>query len=220
MWLDTSKLEAVIFDMDGVLFLSTDCHEQAYRETLQSIGIHHFSYSSLAGMRTDEAIKKVLAKNKHKITETLVSDLVARKRSKALELLEQAGVLREGCQELVEHLTTAGYRLVLASSASPQTIALFLRKSGLGKKFEFILDGSMVEHAKPAPDIYQLAIQKLKLEPSQCVVVEDAVSGIQAAQAAGTKVVALTGTESQEKLMATKPEYIVDRLSEIGPILL
>lgn len=208
-------IKAVIFDMDGVLFLSTDCHERAYREALRSIGIHSFAYSAIAGMRTDEAISKILAENKYEITEALVNTLVIKKREKALELLEQRGSVRAGSQELIERLAQAGYRLVLASSASPQTVALFLKKSGFKEKFEYIIDGSMVKRAKPAPDIYQLAIQKLNLEPVQCVVVEDATSGIRAALDARTQVIAITGTESREKLLCTGVSQVVDQLTTI-----
>lgn len=215
MSLDISKLEAVIFDMDGVLFLSTNCHERAYAEALRSVGIDTFSYRAIAGMRTDEAMRKILTENNYEVTETAVNALVAKKRQKALELLEQAGKIREGTQELMARLVQKKYRLVLASSASPQTVALFLRKSGLEKAFEYVLDGSMVERAKPAPDIYLLAIQKLDLEPKQCLVVEDAKSGIEAALAAGANVLAITGTELREKLLAAGANEVVEELKKI-----
>lgn len=60
MILDKEKIQAVIFDMDGVLFLSGDSHERAWRETLESIGITDFSYATIAGMRTDDALIKVI----------------------------------------------------------------------------------------------------------------------------------------------------------------
>lgn len=209
-----NEIKAVIFDMDGVLFLSTDCHERAYAEAMDSVGIHSFSYPAIAGMRTDEAIEKILTENGYEATEKTVNTLVAKKRKKALALLEHEGRIREGSRELIQRLTKR-YRLVLASSASSQTVALFLKKTGFGEKFELILDGSMVKNAKPAPDIYQLAIQKLNLKPMQCVVVEDAVSGIQAALGAQARVVAIAGTESREKLLSAGASHVVDQLEDI-----
>ena len=95
------KFQAILFDMDGVLFLSTDCHERAYREVLQTVGIKYFSYAAIAGMRTDEAIKKILLENHQVVTSDVVRELTTKKRRRALALLDQEGRVAEGSKELV-----------------------------------------------------------------------------------------------------------------------
>ncbi len=219
MGLDIAGLKAVIFDMDGVLFHSSDCHEEAWRDVFQSVGITDFSYTSIAGMRSDEAVRKILAAHGHSVTEMLIEKLVTQKRKRALELLTVRGKVAEGSQTLIRQLNKR-YQLVLASSASTPTVELFLKKSGSADAFAFVLDGTAVKRAKPDPEIYRLALEKLSLAPEQAIVIEDAVSGIEAAQRASIAVLALAGTETRETLTEAGAEIVVDRLSEIGAILL
>jgi len=216
---DFSRIKALIFDMDGVLFLSSGCHEKAYRETLAAIGITDFSYSSIAGMRTDEAMKKILLLYGRNLDEAEVQTLAANKRKKVLELLAEGGEVAPGSAELLARLSRK-YRLALASSASPQTVEFFFRKSGYADIFEFVLNGSSVISAKPDPEIYALAVQKLGLELDECVVIEDAVSGVQAACSAGIPVITIAERRHHEEFAHLKPIVIVSNVAEIEPFLL
>lgn len=212
------RARAVIFDMDGVLFSSGRSHEQAFIETLQEANFGPFSYADVAGMRTDEAVKKLYQEQGRTLSEEDLACLVASKQGKARALLEAEGRLMEGADKLLNDLTKH-YRLALASSASKPTVDIFLSKLSRPDVFEFCLDGSMVERAKPAPDIYTEAARRLALEPSQCVVIEDAVSGVVAAQAAGIRTFAVTGTDTSEKLLAAGAERIVTSLQELQLLL-
>lgn len=214
-----SGIKAIIFDMDGVLFLSTDCHEKAFRKTFAQIGITDFSYASIAGMRTDEAMKKILVDNERPIHEETLKELVERKRRSARELLATYGKVTEGSNELVGRLSQK-YRLALASSASPETVRLFLRKSGYADAFEICLDGSIVKEAKPSPEIYLTILKELDLEPKECIVVEDSVSGVQSAERAEIPVIGVTGTESGQKLLEAGAIHTVNDLADIEPILM
>ncbi len=210
--------EAVIFDMDGVLFESSDCHERAYKHALAPMGIMNFSYAAIAGMRTDEAMRKILFENGKTATDEEVKKLVAKKRAQAQALLRQDSTVAVGSKALIATLRKK-YRLALATSASRETLALFLEKCGYADAFEVVLDGSMVIGAKPAPDIYELALKKLNLAASQCVVVEDSVSGITAAQVAHIPVIALMSDITAEKIKSLRPTAMVGHLSEMQQIL-
>jgi HAD superfamily hydrolase (TIGR01509 family) len=213
-----SDTRAIIFDMDGVLFLSSGCHERAFQETLSGIGIVGFSYASIAGMRTDDAMRKVLAENgRGDVDDSELDALVEDKRGRARGLLAEEGVVADGAAELVAHLH-GKYRLALASSASPRSVELFLKRSGFSETLEFSLDGSMVPNAKPAPDIYDLAVRKLGLKPGQCVVIEDAVNGVQAAVAANIPVIAIAPERHRDAFARFKPVMIISDLSDIGPL--
>ncbi len=207
-------IEAVIFDMDGVLFLSSDCHERAYREVLNEIGISDFSYASVAGMRTDEAMVKVLSERGRKFSSEELWVLVSAKRKKALELLETEGRIAPGSEQLV-HALQERYRLALVSSASPQTVEFFIRKCGFSDVFSVVLDGSMVKEAKPSPEIYQEATKRLDIAPERCIVVEDASSGVRAGRNAGMWVVGVIGTESEEDLFTAGANFVVKKISDI-----
>lgn len=211
---DFPDVKALIFDMDGVLFLSSDCHEEAFREIFTDCGIKDFLYASIAGMRTDDAFRKIFIENGKMLDNSQLQVLVEEKRKKALALLAEKGEIMAGSSDLVAYLREK-YRLALASSASPRTVELFLRKSGYTDAFEFCLDGSTVLKSKPEPDIYQLALEKLRLEPEQCVVIEDSVSGVQAALKAKIPVIALVGKTPPEEFMELQPNKIVSRLIDI-----
>jgi beta-phosphoglucomutase len=206
--------KALIFDMDGVLFFSSDCHEEAFREILADCGIKDFLYASIAGMRTDEAFKKIFTENEKALDNNQLKILVEKKRKRALSLLAEKGEIMAGSHDLIAYLR-GKYRLVLASSASPQTVELFLRKSGYADAFEFCLDGSTVLKSKPEPDIYHLALERLGLDSKQCVVIEDSVSGVQAALKAKIPVIALVRETPSEGFMGLQLNKMVPQLIDI-----
>lgn len=214
-----SQIKAVIFDMDGVLFLSTDCHEEAFRLTLGKKDSQAFVYHEIAGMRTDEAFRFFYQKNQIPFDEELITKLVEEKRKNAIRLLREKGRVATGTRDLLERLASQ-YRLVLASSASLPTIELFLSLSETRDLFEYVLDGSMVEHAKPAPDIYLLVVEKLNLLPEECVVVEDALKGAEASFRAGVPVIIVTTSDEKAQFLQFKPIMIVSEVQEVGKILL
>lgn len=213
------KTRAVIFDMDGVLFLSTDCHEEAFHLTLDKKDVPTFVYDDIAGMRTDEAFRFFYQKNQLPFDEELIANLVQEKRKHALRLLEEKGEVAAGTFDLLKRLASK-YRLVLASSASLGTIEFFLSLSETCDFFEYILDGSMVAQAKPAPDIYLLAIEKLNLLPEECVVVEDALKGAEASFRAGIPLIIVTTPEKKAQFLQFKPIMVVSEVQEVGKILL
>jgi len=108
-----------------------------------------------------------------------------------------------GAVELVQACRQAGLRVAVASSADRIKIDANLRKIGLPPEtWDAIVTGDDVEHKKPAPDVFLAAARKLGLTPEECVVVEDAVNGIQAAQAAGMRCVAVAQSFPAERLSA------------------
>jgi HAD superfamily hydrolase (TIGR01509 family) len=108
-----------------------------------------------------------------------------------------------GAQALVRACRAAGLRVALASSADEVKVAANLRQIGLPPEtWDCVLTGQAVKARKPAPDIFLSAAARLGLAPAQCVVVEDAVNGVQAAKAAGMRCVAVAQTFPPEELAA------------------
>jgi HAD superfamily hydrolase (TIGR01509 family) len=104
--------------------------------------------------------------------------------------------------------------MAIASSADQVKILINLREIGLDANiFQAIVNGQDVERKKPFPDIYILAAKKLGLNPAECLVVEDAVSGVSAAKSAGSKCLALTTSFLEERL--TEADWICKDLSDI-----
>jgi len=118
-----------------------------------------------------------------------------------------------GVHAFIEQCKGKGLKIAVASSADRVKIAINLHEIGLSADtFDAIISGEDVERKKPFPDIYLLAAQKIGLSPHDCVVVEDAVSGVTAAKAAGCKCLALTTSFPSEKLQ--QADWIVKDLSE------
>jgi len=113
-----------------------------------------------------------------------------------------------------------GMKMAIASSADKVKILINLREIGLDADlFQTIVNGQEVERKKPFPDIYFLAAKKLGLNPEECLVIEDAISGVSAAKAAGAKCLALTTSFPENKL--TQADWICNDLSEVpAPVLL
>ncbi len=217
---DFSHVKAIIFDMDGVLFFSSDCHEKAYLETLKPMGIKDFSYErDGAGTRTDQTLRKVFARNSRQLSEEELARLVVDKQTRVRRMLAQEGRIAELSEKNIP-LLQKQFRLAIATSASRGTVDIFISKASYAEAFDFILDGSSVSRAKPDPEIYLLAAKKLNLLPSECVVIEDSVNGIEAAKQAGMSVIAITGTDSANNLRLAGAMYITNDFEEIASLLL
>ncbi|HSX41742.1 MAG TPA: HAD family phosphatase [Candidatus Saccharimonadales bacterium] len=214
-----AQIKAVIFDMDGVLLFSSDGHRLAYEQTLAPIGITDFSYAEVAGMRTDEAFKKIFSRINQPLSEVRLQRLVKEKRQRALAAFGDRAKLAPAGHGLINDLRQRNYRVALASSASPATVEFFLSRCGYREAFETILDGSSVKEAKPSPQIYLLAANRLAVEPAACLVVEDSQSGVAAAVAAGMRVMGVAGTEPIKRLAAAGAHQVVTDLAEISALL-
>jgi beta-phosphoglucomutase len=212
------QIKGIIFDMDGVLLYSSAIHERAYREALADLPIREFCYSNVAGMRTDEALRVILADNNMPCTPELIGALAATKRRLARELIRSQNPVAPGCVEVLGRLA-GKYRLALASSASKATIDLFLRQNGLLDRFASVLHGGDVLRAKPDPEIYELACRRIGLPPGDCLIIEDAVSGVLAGKAARAIVWGISATCSAEELQKAGADRVIDRLEDILPLL-
>lgn len=218
MRLNPHTTQAVIFDMDGVLFNSSDCHARAFNKVLHTQGITDFSYLTVAGMRTDEAFEKIFAQRGRVLPNALLAELIRRKRSIAAELLESEGGVIVGATELIDSLRPT-HKLALASSASPGTVELFLKRSGFASSFTTVLSGSDVIHAKPDPEIYTLARTQLGLPPEACVVIEDAENGVLAAVRAEIPVIAVVDRQEEKRFLELGAAAVVSDLGSIGQLL-
>ncbi|MEK7152450.1 MAG: HAD family phosphatase [Patescibacteria group bacterium] len=188
-------MKAAIFDMDGVIVDSEPLHMQHLHEFLRGMGVdrpQEFE-TSLKGVSANDTWKMLIEAFN---LEYEINDLVTRSRQSYVSYLESLPALPviPGAADFIKYTSKKGYRLALASSAAPKRIELFLQKLKLRQYFETIVSGDDIEHSKPAPDIFLLAAKKLGMQPRDCVVVEDAWNGVQAARAAGMKCIAYGGS--------------------------
>jgi HAD superfamily hydrolase (TIGR01509 family) len=115
---------------------------------------------------------------------------------------------------LIESLRESGIKTALASSSPKHLVDLVMDKFGIAGLFDLILSGDEVERGKPAPDIYLGAAKKLGVTPENCVVVEDAPSGVAAAKAAGMRCLAVGTSASKSGLVAA--DRVVGGFEEVN----
>jgi beta-phosphoglucomutase len=210
----TSLPPGIVFDMDGVLLASSPIHEAAYRAALDGLPIREFQYARLAGLRTHDGIRAILAANGIELTEQRIDILAATKSRIALERILAENPVAPGARQVLRALS-ARHRLALASSASPACVNAFVDRNGMRSLFHCVLHVGDVAQAKPHPEIFQLAFRRLGLTAGNCLVVEDAVVGIQAAKAAGALACGIPSNCPADELERAGADLIIQRLEDL-----
>ncbi len=209
----------VIFDMDGVLVDSGPAHAASWRTVAKQHGIEI----------SDEQFRRTFGRPSRDIIRIIwgedVSDEGIRryddeKEACYRELITGQVPLTAGAHETLTALRQAGLVLAVATSGPRENVELVLCETGLGPFFAAVVTGFDIERGKPAPDCFLLAARRAGVRPDQCVVVEDAPVGIEAASAAGMKPIGFVGTHTAEKLKQSGAQTVVERLPEITPELI
>jgi beta-phosphoglucomutase family hydrolase len=205
---------AVIFDMDGVLVDSYDAHFASWQGMYKELQIEYSEEDFAADFgRTS---RDILARRfGDTLTADRIRELDERKEALFRDYLRQKFVAMDGAIELIDSLSADGFRIAVGSSAPTANIALCLEKLGRGNKVSAIVTGQDVTRGKPDPQVFLLAAERLGVAPKYCAVVEDAVHGIEAANAAGMRSIALSGTANRAQLAAAA--LVVDSLRELTP---
>jgi bifunctional UDP-N-acetylglucosamine pyrophosphorylase/glucosamine-1-phosphate N-acetyltransferase len=177
----------LLFDLDGVLVDSTPIHAEAFREVLEREGLHGFVYGPYAGMRTKEVMRAELLRHGRLLSEDEILSLASAKTKLAAERLESSNPVFPHVLNVLERLSVA-FPLALVSSGSEASVLGFVRRNQLEGLFQAVVHGGAVARAKPAPDPYLAAAQLLRLDPADCLALEDAESGEASARAAGCRV--------------------------------
>jgi beta-phosphoglucomutase len=202
----------VIFDLDGVLVDTGWAHKQAWYDLAEKEGFDmsdEFFYSTF-GMRNDQIIPMFAGRG---ISSEEIERLSQWKEERYRELIAEKLILPPGVGELLGDLKRSGFFLAVGSSAPKANLDLVLERVKIRDYFDACVTGEEVIESKPAPETFVKAARKLGLAPYYCVVVEDAVHGVEAGKAAGMPVVAVTTTRDRRALSAA--DIIVDSLGEL-----
>jgi beta-phosphoglucomutase len=211
------KPAALIFDMDGVLVDSEPLHKRAKEMAFHEIGIHlpASTYDSYKGRPDATMIHEVLAENGRSVEE--IAELLHRKHQ-FFEQIEHELQPIPGATDFV--LWAAGpYRLALATSATPRNRAAALRMLRIETCFESLVDTARFERPKPDPQIFQVAMRDLGLNPADCWIIEDSLAGVRAAKAAGSFAVAITNTFEASSLRQAGADMVVHAFEGLRRVL-
>ena len=208
-------MNGVIFDWDGVVIDSSALHERSWEMLASEIGRHlpagHFKAGF--GKKNQEIIPKLLCWTSDPVEIVRLGD---RKEELYRELVREHGVcVLPGARELLAALRVAGIPRSVGSSTPRSNLDAVFAATGLDAFFDAVVCGDDVRHGKPAPDVFLLAAQRLGLPPGECLVIEDAHVGIEAAHRAGMRVLGVATTHPLAEL--TDADAAVSSLAEVDP---
>jgi HAD superfamily hydrolase (TIGR01509 family) len=187
----SGRYRAVIFDMDGLLLETEESWHASESELFRRYGAEFTRDDQLALIGTGMAFSARYYARRLGFPEERGTDLVNEMMAIMHEHVRREVATRPGALELVSRLRDMGVPLGLASN-SPRFLADdALATAGLADAFDAIVTADDVEHPKPAPDIYLLACERLRVSPHEALALEDSVSGVAAAKAAGLTCIAV-----------------------------
>ena len=206
-------IQAVIWDMDGVIVDTGTYHFKSWHYVFKKQGINftELDFQHIFGQRNDGIIKQYIGRD---ISQKEIDDIAQDKEENYRKLA--SGNLKPfpGVVKLLKSLKENGIKSAIASSAPLENIRLILKETGIEDYFQAIVYGREVSEGKPSPQIYLKAAEKLGVEPHNCVVIEDAVAGVQGARKANMLCLAVTNTHAREGLSGAN--MVVDSLSGMG----
>ena len=205
-----AKIKAILFDMDGVLIDAKDWHYEALNQALGIFGMeinrydHRVTYDGLPTKRKLEmlTLERGLPKALHSFINGMKQDFTL-----------QLGYVK--CKPTFNHqyalssLKAQGYKIAACSNSIRKTMEILFERAALTDYFVFYLSNEDVCEPKPHPEMYTTAIQKLKLQPDECLILEDNENGIKAAKASGAHLMIIHDTHE------VNLENIAKRISEI-----
>ena len=181
--------DAVIFDLDGVICFTDEYHYQAWKSMADGIGVYFDREinNRLRGVSRMESLEIILERYGGVMSPAEKEELAAQKNELYKKLLANMSPadLSDEVKGTLDALRERGYALAIGSSS--KNTPFILQQIGLGSYFDAVSDGNNIVNSKPDPEVFLKAAQMLCREPARCLVVEDAVSGAEAAHHGGMK---------------------------------
>jgi len=209
-----SSIKAVIFDLDGVLVDTARYHDQAWEELATGFGyaLTEADRHALKGRSRADSLEYILEQAGWEDADPAQkSRWLQAKNARYLELVEELTPhdAAEGAQDLLGHLREAGIKLALGSAS--QNATKVLSKIGMEGAFDSVVDGTRTTRSKPDPQVFEMAASDLGLDPKDCLVIEDAQAGIEAALAGGFRTIGLG-----DPVVLAQAHHVVASLKELS----
>lgn len=184
------KILGVIFDLDGVIVSTDEYHYAAWKQLADREGIHfdRAINNRLRGVSRRESLMIILESSQRDYTEDEIEAMLKHKNDmyrKSLADLTESEVL-PGVKDTINYLKNRGIKVAIGSSS--KNTPYILKGINMADEFEVIVDGSMIENSKPDPEVFLKGALGLGLAPENCLVVEDAMAGVEAALRANMRV--------------------------------
>lgn len=226
-----SELKALLFDVDGTLAdTERDGHRVAFNLAFDDAGLDwHWSEDDYAWLLQvtggKERIRFFIEQKQPPLPadidlESMIPKLHQSKTAHYTRLLGEGRIpLRTGVERLIKEARESGMRLAIATTTTPANVTALLENT-LGAEsirwFEVIAAGDVVPAKKPAPDIYQWAMQQMQLQPSECIAFEDSENGVISVKDAGIRAILVTTNHFTENHDFNGATTVIDQFGEPG----
>ncbi|TCK82674.1 beta-phosphoglucomutase [Albibacterium bauzanense] len=214
------EINACLFDLDGVLVDTAIYHYKAWRRLANELGFDFTEKDNekLKGISRIQSLKLILEWGGIKKTSKEIEELSQKKNDWYLEMIAdiQPNELLPGSREFLQELKDHGIKIALGSAS--KNAIIILDKTNIRHFFDAIVDGNMVQASKPDPEVFLIGAKLLNIQPQQCVVIEDAVAGVEAALAGNMKVIGIgdKGVLKEANLVvASLAEMSIDQLNSL-----
>ncbi|MBX2078197.1 HAD family phosphatase [Campylobacter peloridis] len=183
------KIKAILFDMDGVLIEAKDWHYEALNKALRLFGMEISRIEHLTtfdGLPTKDKLKMLsLEKGLPAGLHGFINEL---KQQYTMDLVHSLCKPRFHHEYALSKLKESGYKMAVCSNSIRNTIEIMMQKASLDVYLDFYISNEDVGKGKPDPEMYNKAIEKMNLDPKECMIIEDNENGIKAARASGANV--------------------------------
>jgi len=203
----------IIFDMDGVLADTGPIHFKSWVNLGREIGVEFTRelFEETFGQQSPTIIRKLVGPNPDDI---LIEDWANFKEKNYREMVKDKLEPLPGVMKILADLKSKGFKLAVGSSGPSENVDLLLTSLKMEEFFDVIITAAEVEKGKPEPDVFLIIAKTLNIDPINCIVIEDAPVGIEAAKRAGMIPIALTTTHNKEELLDA--DLIKQDLTEVG----
>ncbi len=203
-------VQAVIFDLDGVIVDSEPIHETAENAILDELGVGEIGYST--GIRFEDLLRRASLKSGVNVNIKQAMDRkfnIMMKTADSLEAIEHA-------VQLIDSLHN--FKLAISSGSTKNWVDFSLQKFGLDKKFDVVVTSEDAKNGKPDPELYLAASKKLGISPDDCIAIEDSSAGVESAKSAGMKCIGYTSPHSHNQNL-NAADHVVKDLMDVKRFL-
>ena len=201
-------IKAVIFDLDGVIVSTDDCHYEAWKKMADEEGIYFDKEinNRLRGVSRTESLEIILERAEKAYTEEEKVALATRKNGYYTEFIKKltpADIL-PGAKETLDELKANGIKVAIGSSS--KNTPIILKQIGLDTYFDAVSDGNNISKSKPDPEVFIKAADMLGIPYDECMIVEDADAGVEAGKRAGMKTLSVHGAKGADVALSDLDE--------------
>ncbi|MDN6161541.1 MAG: HAD-IA family hydrolase [Atopostipes sp.] len=204
-------MKAVILDMDGVIIDSEPLHQRVEEELIEELGGEMTAEDKEAFVGTTDHYMWSTFKERFNLEES-VDEMISNKKERFMDQIDRISLV-DGFKDTLNLLVDEGYLIALASSNNRRAVNQIIEQFNLENYLEFAMSGEDVENGKPNPEIFLKTAEAMKVSPKNCLVIEDAKNGVEAAKRAGMKCIGFDNPNSGKQDLS-EADLIIDHFED------